>query len=306
MTDERILVIGKGFLGCAVARALSQQKFRVTILSPRAESSERSGEPTVVRGSQADERLVDGLLQKHTSVIHAAWGTTPGSSAGRPTVEASVALAPWISFLETLERFPSTRILFLSSGGAIYGNPIQLPASEDSPLQPLSYHGAGKAAAELFLRTLRAAGANPPTILRPSNVYGPGQPWRTGFGVLRHLLQCVIEHKPFPLWGDGSQVRDYLYVDDFVEAVVRLIRHQRVSGTFNVGSGSGASLLELIAVVENVTGRPVRIESHARLETDVGRIVLDIGRIRDAIGWAPTTSLPEGIARMWQWLRKEA
>ena len=306
MTGQSILVIGGGFLGCALAHALSAKNYRVTILSPRTEPSKRQGQPAIVRGGQEDGRLVAELLREHNTVIHTAWGTTPGSSAGQPTLETAAGLAPWVAFLDTLQQFPSVRLVFLSSGGTVYGGPEQLPVAEDYPLRPLSCHGAGKAAAELFLATLTPTRLAGSTVLRPSNVYGPEQPLRGGFGVLRHLLQCAINGRSFTLWGDGSQVRDYLYVDDFVDAVLRVLERPNVLGVYNIGSGTGASLLELIALVENVTARRIQVESQPPRAGDVAQIVLDIGKFHGATGWMPTTSLSEGIARTWRWLRENA
>lgn len=305
MTAERVLIIGGGFLGSALAEALDHKQYRVTVLSPKLKQSEQRGQPIAVCGRQEDEPLMAALLREHDTVIHAAWGTTPNSSAGRPTLEIAAGVMPWLAFLETLKRFPAVRVLFLSSGGTVYGSPERLPVAEDFPLQPLSCHGSGKAAAELFLSVHARTSPVPPIVLRPSNVYGPRQPLRSGFGVLRHLLQCAVENSAFELWGDGSQVRDYLYVEDFVNAVVQLVERRDISGTFNIGSGSGISLLQLISLVERVIGRKMRIESLRASEGDVGRIALDTGKIREATGWEPAISLSEGIARTWHWLKDE-
>lgn len=292
-----MLVIGAGFLGRALVHRLAGEGAGVTVLSPRADAANWPTGVTAVAGRQEDAALVGELLGRHDTVIHAAWGTTPGSSAGRPALEAEKGLNPFLAFLETLQRFPETRLLFLSSGGTVYGDPERLPVAEDAPLRPRSCHGAGKAAAELFLG-LRAADWT--IILRPSNIYGPGQPVRSGFGVMPQLLICAAEDRPFQLLGDGAQVRDYLYLDDFSEAVCRLVRHPTASGTFNLGSGTGTSLTELIGLVEKATGRTIRIEQLPGRGGDVARIVLDTGRIRSVIEWAPVISLEEGIARAWQ------
>ena len=296
MSGQRVLVIGAGFLGRALACRLAGEGAGVSVRSPRADAAIWPGGVAAVPGRQEDAALLAELIERHDMVIHAAWGTTPGASAGRPAIEAEKGLNPFLAFLETLQRFPETRLLFLSSGGTVYGDPECLPVAEDAPLRPRSCHGAGKAAAELFLG-LRAA--DRAVVLRPSNIYGPGQPLRSGFGVIPRLLMCAAEDRPFQLWGDGTQMRDYLYLDDFSEAVCRLARHPAASGTFNLGSGIGTSLNELIGLVGKTTGRTIRIEQQPGRGGDVARIVLDTGRIRRGIGWAPAIGLDEGIARAW-------
>ncbi len=296
MKRVRILVIGAGFLGRALAPRLAAEGDGVTVLSPRADAADWPDGVAAVRGRQEDAALVGELLARHDTVIHAAWGTTPGSSAGRPAVEAEKGLNPFLAFLETLQRFPAARLLFLSSGGTVYGDPEKLPVTEDAPLRPRSCHGAGKAAAELFLG-LRAQDKT--IILRPSNIYGAEQSLRSGFGVVRHLLACVAEDRPFQLWGDGNQVRDYLYIEDFVEAVYRLALHPTATGVFNIGSGIGTSLRELIDMVGEKAGRRIRVQEEPAREADVRQVVLDISRLRQTVEWQPAVTMEDGLARTW-------
>ncbi|MDX9995965.1 MAG: NAD-dependent epimerase/dehydratase family protein [Rhodocyclaceae bacterium] len=297
MTTDRVLVVGSGFLGRASALRLVAAGCRVTVLSPSAGTRPWPGGISALNGRQEDQAMLSALLAEHETVIHAAWGTTPGSSAGHPAMEAEQGLQPFLAFLETLRRFPATRLLFMSSGGTVYGDPPTLPVAEAAPLRPRSCHGAGKAAAEMFLHAHRPERT---AILRPSNIYGPEQPLRSGFGVIRHLLACVAEERTFQLWGDGLQLRDYLYIDDFAEAVQRLAMRRDIAGTFNLGSGTGTSLRELVALVEEVSGRRVGIDQRPARAGDVLRIVLDNAALSAATGWHPATSLWTGIERTWR------
>ena len=145
-----------------------------------------------------------------------------------------------------LQAQPETHLIFFSSGGTVYGNPQQLPVSEDSPIAPLSNHGAGKAAQESFCQALRAQG-HAVTILRPSNAYGPGQTMKRGFGLVRTLLEHARLGTAMEIWGDGENVRDYIYIDDIVEATLRLIDQPQDCGTYNLGSGMGYSINQVKA-----------------------------------------------------------
>lgn len=296
MSGQRVLIIGAGFLGRAIGLRLIAAGDSVTVLSPRADTNDWPAGAALVLGLQEDAALIGGLLAEHDLVIHTAWGTTPSSSAGHPVWEAERGLNPFLAFLDMLQRFPRMRLLFLSSGGTVYGDPVHLPVAEDAPLRPRSCHGAGKAAAELFLGLRRP---DRTIVLRPSNIYGPRQPLRSGFGVIRHLLACAANDRPFQLWGDGSQVRDYLFIEDFVEAVFRLVLHPTAVGVFNLGSGRGISLRELIDLVGKVVGRPIRVEEGPARDEDVRKIVLDISRLRQAVMWQPAVTMEDGLVRTW-------
>lgn len=301
MNGQSILVVGAGFLGRAIALKLAGAGRRITVLSPHAEEMPWPESVSTMNGRQENLALMGRLLADHDTVIHAAWGTTPGSSAGRPALEAERGLDPFLAFFDTLQRFPDARLLFLSSGGTVYGETGGQPVREERPMQPLSCHGAGKAAAEAFLGTRRAERT---LVLRPSNIYGPGQGLRSGFGVIPHLLRCAAEGREFQMWGDGSQVRDYLYVDDFCEAVLALVEQEGVSGTFNLGSGEGTSLNDLCVMTAAVTGRNLNVVRLPARAFDVGRIVLDIAAASNAIGWRPSAPLDAGLRRCWRRLQE--
>ena len=156
-------------------------------------------------------------------------------------------------------KFDTVRLLYVSSGGTLYGNPSVIPVPEDQPLWPVSYHGVGKVAVEAFLRVYGGNHGGRVCVLRPSNVYGPGQILREGFGVIRTMLEHAYHGEPMTFWGDGEAIRDFLYVDDFVEACCRTIDSRAPLGVYNVGAGVGHSLNSLRAIMERVTGRELRV-----------------------------------------------
>lgn len=301
MQARRVLLIGGGgFIGCALGRRLAASGCEVHALSRHVEPGRR-GDVEFHRGSQAEAAVVAPLLARCDSVVHLASTTTPGRSAHAPALETRENLEPLADFLELLAATAPRRILYLSSGGAIYGNPPLLPATEEHPVQPLSWHAAGKAAAEEFLRThARQISGTSLVILRPANVYGPDQPLQAGFGFVRTLLEKARSAEPVEIWGDGRQVRDFLYIDDLVDACMRLLDVPAVTGTFNAGSGAGTSLLELVRLAVQVTGREIPVVLRPGRDIDVASIWLDCGRLRAATGWRSTTPLEAGLARTWQ------
>ncbi len=278
-----LLLGGAGFIGGALARRLKQEEITVHVI-----------------GRHDTERLEQVLPQCGT-VIHLASATTPGSSASHPGLElANLALT--LRLLELLQPQPQTHLIFLSSGGTVYGNPDRLPVAEDAPITPLSNHGAGKASQEAFCQAFRAQG-HAVTILRPSNAYGPGQTIKSGFGLVRTMLEHVRVGTTMEIWGNGENIRDFIYIDDVVDAAMRLIRLPQDSATYNLGSGKGCSINQVRGIVEEITGTELKVSLRPARGADVRAVVLNIERICQELSWTPKVELREGVGLTWTWLQ---
>lgn len=283
--DGVLLLGGAGFIGSALARRLQREKKPVHILG---------------RGQEAQ---LEQVLALCGTVVHLACSTTPGASAASPSLELG-DLTLTLRLLDLLKARPQTHLIFFSSGGTVYGNPQALPVREDSPLAPLSNHGASKASQEIFCEALRTRG-NAVTILRPSNAYGPGQAMKGGFGLVRTVLEHVRLGTAMDIWGDGGNVRDFVHVDDVAEACARLVSLPEGSGTYNLGSGKGHSVNEVLCMVEDVCGRTVKKTYRPARTVDVRDIVLDISLLEKRLSWTPQVSLEEGIKGTWEWLSQQ-
>ncbi|MBZ0090887.1 MAG: NAD-dependent epimerase/dehydratase family protein [Sulfuricellaceae bacterium] len=298
--SDVLLLGGGGFIGTALANKLAGEGLQVYVLAPNAPPSATN---TYFRqGGMDNPELLAKLLSHCGTVIHLASASTPGSSGNHPSLELE-NLAPSLRLLEALLAYPETHLIFFSSGGTLYGNPQRLPVHEDDPVTPLSYHGAGKAALEAFLHAFRARGQNV-TILRPSNAYGPGQALKSGFGLIRTLLEHARCGTPLDIWGDGENVRDFIYIDDITEACARFVALPQDNGTYNLGSGRRYSINQVRRIVEQVAGVGLKTAYHPAREIDVRAVVLDISRIEARLSWKPGISLDEGVRRTWEWLRE--
>ncbi|ROZ79135.1 NAD-dependent epimerase/dehydratase family protein [Ramlibacter sp. WS9] len=286
MNGRSVLLLGgTGFIGTALGTRLEQEGFVVHTVG------------------RTDIWRLEQSLRVCGTVVHLASATTPSSSAGQPALELeNVALTSRL--LGALQPHPETHLIYFSSGGAIYGNPLRLPVPEDAPLFPLSDHGAAKASQEALCKAAHDQG-RAVSILRPSNAYGAGQKLKSGFGLVRTLLDHAFHGTTLEIWGDGENVRDYIYIDDVVEATVRLIRLPHDRRTYNLGSGIGASVNQLRRMVELVSGRPVNTVYRAARSIDVRGVVLDTSRIRQHLGWQPKVSLADGLDLAWNWLNKK-
>lgn len=303
MNRKSILLLGGGgFIGSALARRLKQGKYVVHIVNLQAESSV---DPDLIvhRGSMDDRGLLEELLPECGTLIHLASATTPGDSADHPLQEATANIGPSLRLLEVLEEIEIPNLIYFSSGGTLYGNPKDLPVNEDYSLSPISYHGAGKWAIEAFLRVYASRPGRSLVILRPSNLYGPGQSVRQGFGVIRTMLDHLRFDTEMKIWGRGNTVRDFLFIDDMVDVCARLLDRPGEQGIYNVGSGIGHSLNQLKEIIERVCGKKLRVVYSPERRGDVRSIVLDCSRLMAHLDWRPAVSLEEGIHLTWKWLQ---
>ncbi|MFI1768594.1 NAD-dependent epimerase/dehydratase family protein [Streptomyces sp. NPDC020800] len=213
-------------------------------------------------------------------------------------------------FAELLRRLSQMQdpptVMLTSSGGTVYDPDVRPPFSEVSPTRATASYGAAKLALEEELSAY--SGTIPGIILRLSNVYGPGQRATAGQGVLAHWLRALHEGTPLRIIGDPASTRDYVYIDDVVDCMHRLVHADR-SGllatwgdplVLNVGSGRPTSLAELADVVRTVVDRPLAFEHLPSRGLDRAHVWLDVRRARTAIGWQTRTSLTDGVRKAWR------
>jgi len=305
VTLRDVLIIGAGFLGTALAERLARDRVNVHLLSPRVVTF-RGSAITTYAGKMDDERLLETIVSRCDTVVHAASASTPGSTRDAPVAELQQNILPTLRLLNVLQGRPGVHLIYLSSGGCVYGDPLHTPITESDALKPKSYHGAGKVAVEAFLHAfrVRTPGKHPVTVLRPSNLYGPGQPARDGFGVIRTILEKMKTGEQMEIWGDGETVRDFLYIDDLVEVCARVVDRPQDSETYNVGSGQSYSINRLIELAQQVCAKPLRVHHRPGRHSDVRAVVLDYGLVRKTLDWVPMVSLEDGIARTWRWLNR--
>ncbi len=305
MRPDGILIIGgTGFLGTALRQRLSRSGRPVHVLARHADQSAEKN-VSMHRGSIDDASLLRKILPLCGTVIHAASTTTPGTSAQQPSMEAMQNILPTLRFLELLREFEVRHLIFFSSGGTFYGTPASTPVSESQPFSPQSYYGAGKVAIEAFLQAYQSQGGNGGvTILRPSNVYGIGQPYRPGFGIIRTMLEHVKRGSTLEIWGDGENTRDFIYVDDLVEVCVKLTQGQTQSGSYNLGYGRGHTINQVLRAIESVCRVELKVNYMPARQLDVKAIVLDTGRLEQLLSWKPQIQLEQGLELTWNWLKQ--
>lgn len=305
MKPQGILLLGgTGFIGRALAVRLS--RIFPEIYNIARKKYDWQGIPNIYSfaSSLDDTVLLAEILPRCTAVFHLATETTPGASALKPSFEAGSSLLPSLRFLECLQEYPHVRLIYISSGGAVYGNTVSDPVSEETPLSPLSYYGAGKASLEKFIHAFCRQTSNKAVVLRPSNLYGPGQPYKKGFGVVPTIFYHMQVSQPFLIWGNGETVRDYLYIDDFIDFCVHLLENpveNKDSVIYNIGAGRGTTINELCVLAEEVSGKTLIREYRDSRSIDVKSIVLNCSRIQRNYQWNAEVGLRCGLISTWEW-----
>lgn len=301
--DDRVLVLGAGgFIGQALVRALAQHGKSVIAVSRRPIHFAQSNVEQVTAEFREPEDFLP-LLTRSQTVVHLASRSTPGSSAGQPLSELEENLRPTLALLQALQTRPTCSLLYVSSAGSLYGGALPAAATEYAIAHPKSYHGAGKAAAEYFINAWCNQYSGAATVLRPSNVYGPGQPERFGFGIVPGAFGKLLRQENLTVWGNGSAIRDYLYIDDFIDLCVLILDTPMPTGfrVFNAASGMGVDLNTLFEKIEAVSGRRLlRTHDHSR-SVDFASTAIDCTLVKQTYGWAAETGLNEGLEQTWAW-----
>ena len=301
---SNILILGgTGFIGTRLAEHFCDSGHKVYSLARnQRKTSYDDSSYFNIEGNINNCRLLEPLVDECPVIIHAASDSVPGDTIKAPLCETYNNLLPTIALIETLQLFENRHIIFISSGGAIYGNPEKNPASESAQCNPISYHGACKLSLESFLFSFAHQTKNRVTILRPSNVYGPGQMTPKGFGLIQTILNAIFNDSEFTIWGDGSIIKDYLHVRDFVIACGKILcsANQEKYARYNVGYGRGYSINAICQMAEEITGKKLRkVYKEARI-IDPAEIILNTDKIRAETGWCPDIDIKEGISQVWR------
>lgn len=237
-------------------------------------------------------------------VYHLMGGSIPGKADADKVGDLRRSVENTVKMLEAARGGGIGKIVFVSSGGTVYGITDRLPIQESTPTDPITAYGVSRLAIEKYLNLYRHQYGIQHTILRVSNPFGEFQTARQGQGLIATLLICAFTGRSFEMWGDGTTVRDYIYVGDVVDALLAAGRHGLSERVFNVGSGVGMDVNEVIRLVETVVGRPITRICRPPRPVDVPASVLDVSRAGALLGWRPTSAMSDALERTAHWMEK--
>lgn len=306
---KRILVTGgAGFIGAHLVDRLVASGHQVRVLD-RVPVDVRpawlaSPQIDYLMGDFSDHSFLDAALKDVDVVYHLVSTTIPATSNIDPVFDVQSNLVGTLSLLQIALAAEVKKIIFVSSGGTVYGKPKSLPIKETDPTDPICSYGITKLAIEKYLAMFRELHGLDFLVFRLANPFGERQ--RPGAqGVIAAFMQRVSEGKPIEIWGDGSVVRDYIYIRDVIDVLVSGISYDGKSHVFNLGSGLGRSLNEIIDALRAVTGRLVESTYKSGRPLDVPKSVLDISLVKREFGWEPSLDFRGDLGKTWDWFSRK-
>lgn len=291
----KILVLGgAGFIGSHIVEGLISQGHQVRVLD-RASRSILDGVETI-NVDISDVMALSEALVGIDTVIHLISTSVPSTSNKDPISDVQGNLINTLKLLDVMRQMDVRRIIYFSSGGTVYGVPSEVPIKEIHPTNPICSYGIVKLTIEKYLHMYTELYGIDATILRPSNPYGPGQGHMGVQGFIGTCIHSALTNSKLTIWGDGSVIRDYLFISDMVSATLATLNLPH-SGIYNISSGIGYSLNEVIKIVEEKTKKRIVTDYKVKRDFDVQEIILDNQQAKSKLNWSPSISLKTGIEK---------
>lgn len=302
-----IIFGGGGFIGSAISDRLLKDNHHLKIFErPRVEPYRLFLKNEVaewISGDISSAHDVSEAIKGSDVVLHLVSTTLPKSSNDDPIYDVQSNLVPSLQILNAMVKNNVKRIIFISSGGTVYGNPEYLPIDEKHPTNPLVSYGITKLSIEKYLNLFEHLHGIKAISLRVANPYGERQRIETAQGAVGIFISNAIKNLPIKIWGDGSVTRDYIHVTDVAEAFAIAINYNGSKNVFNISSGIGTSLNQLVNLIENCTGKPIDRQFLPSRPFDVPTSILCNASALKELNWKPSISMVDGVSRTTAWVQ---
>lgn len=291
----KILVLGgSGFIGSHIVDGLLEEGYQLTVYD-KAPLKPKAGLNNI-HADLGDVMALSEALIGVDIVIHLISTSVPSTSNKDPISDVSGNLINTLKLLDVMHQSDVKKIIYFSSGGTVYGHPQKVPMDEQHSTDPVCSYGIVKLAIEKYLYMYSELYGFTTTILRPSNPYGPGQKHMGVQGFIGTCIKSAINDQKLIIWGDGSVIRDYIFISDVVNATMMAIKNIQ-SGTFNISINEGHSLNEIISFVEKYTLKTVQVEFKPKRDFDIPTIILDNHKAIKKFEWKPVVDIESGIQK---------
>jgi UDP-glucose 4-epimerase len=300
---------GGGFIGSTIADRLLTEGHAVRIFErPRVQCYRNFKDDESIEwitGDLSNKQDVTNALTGVDAVVHLVSTTLPKGSNDDPIYDVQSNVVATLQMLSAMVALNIKTILFISSAGTVYGNPVYLPIDEKHPTDPLVSYGVTKLAIEKYLHIFERMHGIKAIILRVANPYGERQRIETAQGAVGVFLHHALKGMPIDIWGDGSVTRDYIHVSDVADAFVKALNYTGKERVFNISSGVGVSLNDLIGMLESTLGKAIERHHLPSRIFDVPINILSNSLARKEFSWAPVVDMKEGIKRTANWVNSQ-
>lgn len=298
---------GAGFIGSHLVDALTGRGHFVRVFDrPNIDTSNLACSLPfieVVGGDISNEADIKTALSGIDTLIHLVSTTLPKGSNDNPIYDAETNIVGSLKLITLAKELGVQKIVFASSGGTVYGDPIIQPIPETHPTNPICSYGISKLAIEKYLHLFHHLHGLDYVVLRIANPFGERQNPFSGQGAVTTFLWRALTGEPITIWGDGTVARDYFHISDLISAFICTIEGTPPSHIYNIGGGKAHSLKSVLEVIAEITEKPLNLVFAPTRKLDVPVNCLDISRARDELAWAPKLSLEEGVAKTWAWIK---
>lgn len=303
MRKTILFIGGAGFIGSNIIRRMQHDDYEIHVCEPVGANIQRLNglEVLIHHALLSDIEDVNNIIQTYhiDVVVHLVSTLIPGSTYEDYKEEYKNIIFPSIELMELCAQ-KGVRFVYFSSGGTVYGNRNDvLPFTETDEMNPISYYGWSKQMMENSIQFMHRTVGLDYLVLRPSNPYGHGQNLNGKQGLVAVAMGKLLRNEEIEVWGDGSAVRDYIYVDDLANIVVKLIDENVHNTTLNIGSGRGYSVNDVLAFLKIVSGKELKIVYKNPRPVDVSSMVLDTTRLKNVISYELTPFM-DGIKKYYE------
>lgn len=295
-----VVIGGGGFIGSHITEVLLRAGNEVIVFDrPGARYSDmfEGKGAKIVQGSFLDDHDIQNALTGAENVFHLVSTTVPKTSNDNPIFDIQTNLVGTVNLLNAARKAGVKRVIFASSGGTVYGIPMEIPIGEGHPTNPICSYGIVKLAIEKYLQLFWELYDIDFRILRIANAYGERQPMSGSQGVLPMIIGNALMGKSIHIWGDGSIIRDYVYVSDIAEAFHKVSLYTGERRIFNIGNGFGLSINDLLRITQNILGQPLNVTFEKGQPYDVPVNILDATIANQLLNWHPKVTIDEGILK---------
>ena len=304
----KCLVLGAdGFIGSHLVDSLAEKSHKIRAFdrfARKAHSFKDNDNVEVVSGDFLNRHDLSQALRGIDYVFHFISTTTPASAEDDPLIDISTNIQMSVELFQECVEAGVKKVIFASTGGAVYGENSTEHVNEDTLPSPVSPYAIGKLTIEQYLRYFDKKFGLKALVFRISNPYGERQSLASRQGVIPIFLQHIAKNEPITILGDGSMVRDYIYVKDVADMIAGSFETAK-EDLYNVGSGHGLSVNDLVDTMRQITDLDIRTEHAEKPPTYVDRVVLDVHRFENEFPGMPKTDLAEGVKATWQYVRQQ-